>query len=92
MTEMIQLTHKELGRAKMLALVAEGHTSVEAAAEAMNVSPRQVRRLLRRCRKEDLVRRDKSSHDEKSDVACRKLLLDDRLRYRARGGSRRSRS
>lgn len=51
MTEIIALTQKELSRARVLALVTEGHLSVEEAAERMGVSDRQARRLLRRYEK-----------------------------------------
>ncbi|MEE8524936.1 MAG: helix-turn-helix domain-containing protein [Thermoanaerobaculia bacterium] len=42
------MSQKELCRARVLALVTEGHLSAQAAAERMGLSPRQARRLLRR--------------------------------------------
>jgi transposase len=48
MTEIIALNQKELSRARVLALVTEGHLSVRKAAECMGLSRRQTRRLLRR--------------------------------------------
>lgn len=46
MTEIIALSQKELSRARILTLVAEGHVSLVKAAESMGVSERQARRLL----------------------------------------------
>ncbi len=48
MTEIIALSQKELSRARILALVAEGHVSLAEAAESMGLSKRQARRLLGR--------------------------------------------
>lgn len=48
MTEIIALSQKELSRARVLALVAEGHVSLSEAGESMGVSERQARRLLGR--------------------------------------------
>ncbi len=45
MKEIIALSQKELSRARILALVAEGHVSLVEAAESMGVSERQARRL-----------------------------------------------
>ena len=42
------MSQKELSRARILALVAEGHVSLTEAAESMDVSERQARRLLDR--------------------------------------------
>ena len=48
MKEIIALSQKELSRARILALVAEGHVSLVEAAESMDLSERQARRLLDR--------------------------------------------
>jgi len=48
MKEIIALSQKELGRARILALVAAGHVSVAEASESMGVSQRQAGRLLSR--------------------------------------------
>ncbi len=51
MREIIALSQKELSRARVLALVTEGHLSVKEAAGRMGLSARQSRRLLRRYEK-----------------------------------------
>ncbi len=51
MTEIIVLNQKELSRARVLALVTEGHLLVKEAAGRMGLSARQTRRLLRRYEK-----------------------------------------
>lgn len=48
MTEIFAMRPRELSRARMLALVEEGHLTLSAAAERMGVSVRQARRLRRR--------------------------------------------
>ncbi len=48
MKEIIALSQKELSRARILALVADGHVSLVEAAKSMKVSERQARRLLGR--------------------------------------------
>ncbi|MCP3963730.1 MAG: helix-turn-helix domain-containing protein [bacterium] len=49
--EIIALSQKELSRARILALLTEGHVSLPEAATSMGVSKRQTRRLLRRFEK-----------------------------------------
>src|SRR5260370_32600362 len=48
MTEILAMSSRELSRATILRLVGEGHLTVTQAAQRMQVSLRQARRLLRR--------------------------------------------
>ena len=48
MTEIFALRPRELGRVRILGLVEEGHLSLRAAAERLEISVRQARRLRRR--------------------------------------------